>query len=73
MSAGSFSDGTGCISTKIYPSMTCEHCGFDPHLLVYYQCKQNDEDLTHDEWKDELEFYFYEGSHGEQCVGGEEE
>ena len=49
--------------------MTCEHCGFDPHDLVYYQCKQNDEDLTWDEWKKELEFYIYEGSHSEHCQG----
>ena len=67
--AGSFRDGTGCISKGSFPSMTCEHCGFDPHELVYYQCKQNDEDLTRDEWKEQLEFYFYEGSHGEQCQG----
>ena len=67
--AGSFRDGTGCISKGSFPRMTCEHCGFDPHELVYYQCKQNDEDLTRDEWKEELEFYFYEGSHGEQCQG----
>ena len=67
--AGSFRDGTGCISKGSFPSMTCEYCGFDPHGLVYYQCKQNDEDLTHDEWKEQLEFYFYEGSHGEQCQG----
>ena len=59
----------GCISTKTFPSMVCEYCGFDPHQLVYYQCKQNDEDLTHDEWQKELEFYFYEGSHAEQCQG----
>ena len=67
--AGSFRDGTGCISKGSFPSMTCEYCGFDPHTLVYYQCKQNDEDLTWDEWKEELEFYFYEGSHAEQCQG----
>ena len=67
--AGSFSDGTGCISQGSFPGMTCEYCGFDPHDLVYYQCKQNDEDLTWDEWQQELEFYFYEGSHGENCQG----
>jgi len=67
--AETFKDGTGCISKGSFPSMTCEHCGFDPHDLVYYQCKQNDEDLTWDEWKKELEFYFYEGSHSEHCQG----
>tara|TARA_R110000765_G_C18745616_1_gene587254 strand:+ start:214 stop:462 length:249 start_codon:yes stop_codon:yes gene_type:complete len=64
-----FRDGKGCISKGSFPSMVCEYCGFNPHELVYYQCEQNDEDLTHDEWKEELEFYFYEGSHGEQCQG----
>ena len=68
-SAGSFRDGTGCISKGSFPGLTCEYCGFDPHELVYYQCKQNDEDLTWDDWKEELEFYFYEGSHSEQCQG----
>ena len=67
--AGSFRDGTGCISKGSFPSLTCEYCGFDPHALVYHQCKQNDEDLTWDEWQKELEFYFYEGSHSEQCQG----
>ena len=67
--AETFKDGTGCISKGTFPSMTCEHCGFDPHDLVYYQCKQNDEDLTWDEWKKELEFYIYEGSHSEHCQG----
>ena len=67
--AGSFRDGTGCISQGSFPGLTCEYCGFDPHDLVYYQCKQNDEDLTWDEWQQELEFYFYEGSHSEQCQG----
>ncbi|SVD81332.1 uncharacterized protein METZ01_LOCUS434186, partial [marine metagenome] len=67
--AGGFRDGTGCISTGTFPSMVCEYCGFDPHDLVYYQCKQNDEDLTWDEWKEECEFYFYEGSHAENCKG----
>ena len=37
--AETFKDGTGCISKGSFPSMTCEHCGFDPHDLVYYQCK----------------------------------
>jgi len=65
--AGGFRDGTGCISAGSFPVLKCEYCGFDPHDLVYYQCKQNDEDLTWDEWKDELEFYFYEGSHADNC------
>ena len=65
--AGGFRDGTGCISAGSFPGLKCEYCGFDPHDLVYYQCKQNDEDLTWDEWKDELEFYFYEGSHADNC------
>ena len=46
----------------------CEFCGFDAHDAVRYQCKQNDETLSNEEYEKEVEFYLYT-SHADFCVG----
>jgi hypothetical protein len=58
--AGTYHNGTGCIAAGTFPSNGCPFCGYDPHDAIMYQCKQNDEDLTEEEWQKEIDFYLYE-------------
>ena len=49
--------------------VTCLACGFDPHDMIHYACKQEGkkiEDLTTEEYNDEVFFYVYE-NHPEHC------
>ena len=62
-----FSAEQGCRESGIYPMMVCSTCGYDPHDAVFYQSKQAGIDYPFDEWREELEFYFYDGSHGDNC------
>jgi DNA-binding MarR family transcriptional regulator len=44
----------------------CSFCGYDAEAAVKYQMKQNNEELTDEEYDEEVKFYLYE-SHPDFC------
>ena len=50
----------------------CPKCGYEPSDAIRYQCRQNGEsveDMTEEEYNEEVLFYVYE-NHPEYCPAG---
>jgi len=51
-------------TTKIFG--VCDFCGYDAEAAVKYQMKQNGEELSKEEYEQEVAFYLFE-SHPDFC------
>ena len=46
----------------------CDFCGYNAHDAVRYQMRQNNEKLSPEEYREEVEFYLFE-NHPDHCPG----